>query len=266
MRRKIEASNGDKSAYKPDDWLKENQHAKTVTKSNIKIDSKIIQSVIGSGSNDDDDGTDELPTEAAEFMKLSIHVFHRRIVAPFKLNTIMRVDDSLEITARYFEAMTEFVETIIKVNKLSASAICPYQVDCCIVYNNALDTAIETEIDDGKDDDDDSEDDEETGQGNGEKKNKKDDERNIDCIGDIEKKLNVNNLRYVKKSLAIDTQNFDYMRTRHFRDLLNQFREKISDQNYPHQKRFMIMIDRRGAPNKDVDDMYLYEGMFLYSH
>ena len=89
-------------------------------------------------------------------------------------------------------------------------------------------------------------------------------ERKIDCIGDIEAKLKQNNLRYVKKKLLIDTESFEHMTSKDFRDLLKEFKQKYKvDKDgqylYPHRKRLMVMLDRRGYAENECEHLFLYE-------
>ena len=237
-RRRIEASNNNEQVYKKEKWLKENQHAKILTTSNIKIDAKTITEIIGTAS--DDKKNDEMPGTANDLIGLAILLFGRRVCAPFKLNPIQAIDDSLEITARYLEAITGFIHAILKVNKYEAAALCPFQLDFCLVFSNAIDMANKGQM--NQDDDDEADDDE-----------KDNDDINADYIGDIKAKLEKNGLKYVTQKVKSD------VRPKHFRQLLTKFKEKYSLNTYPHQQRFMIMVDRRQSKTQHDDIMYLYE-------
>lgn len=83
----------------------------------------------------------------------------------------------------------------------------------------------------------------------------------VDFIGNIEEKLTANKLKYVKQEIPqVKQKEYDYMQVRHYRDALKKFKEKYRDdllRSYPHQNRFIVMVDTREEACRDI--MYLYE-------
>ena len=77
----------------------------------------------------------------------------------------------------------------------------------------------------------------------------------IDHVGDIEGKLNRNNLRYYKFS-QIPDKDHCHVNSKNFKIAYNKFKDKFqNEQDYPHRKRWVIMIDTQ----PDDQPCYFYE-------
>eukprot|EP01084_Bolivina_argentea_P085474 154472_1 len=165
----------------------------------------------------------------------AVNVLSGRIGNPLLFPTLKRINDKLsEVTHRICDA-------ILFIDKIKAN--CPFQVDFCQIFKQyALNTEII--IENGSDDDDDDDDDDYD-----DKKN----ERQCVDIGNIENKLNNNNLKYILKNMSSDQS--EKIRLLPF---YNEFAGKVyeladdsKEQSCQHQ-RFIIFMDRRDYENEKL--------------
>jgi len=124
----------------------------------------------------------------------------------------LRINKSLEISTRIYQQSTQFIRNFIRQHDfISANKAYPFQFDLCIAVGEPLHLSRD------------------------ERK-----EEYIDHIGDVEKKLRLSNLKY---------EVIEYVN--HLGDrLLQEIPRFTGDINYPHHKRFIVMIDQRHADIK----------------
>ena len=160
-------------------------------------------------------------------------------------SNIFCIDDSIEINIYYIVTCLEWITELIKTNK----EICPFQVDLCIGVGKPSQTETKTgfrssSISSASSDDDDDD-----------KESKKNDAY-FDCIGDIQAKLDKNELPNTKTTYKVTPNQPMKPNTRLYGNMLNEMREKLNKKafpqknKYPQFSRFVILIDRRRDDNK----------------
>ena len=257
--------------YMTPTWLTQNRHVIAVLKQkciindvgDIKLDDEELEYKHDAYANDAEyqllnvtdkelnEATFQKPTTKS-LMESAPNLFGKRICPPLQLSTIIKINDSLEVTARCFYAVTQLVKDLLSNPGMwlrQKMAVCPFQLDFCMV----LDEPLEDTIDDNplSTDDEDSDDEE-----------KKDEERNgwIDCIGDIEKKLNKNKLKFACRHLYPKQEDdYDYFVARDFGELIKDYQDACQKEGNPYDiegERFIIMYDRR-KKNKNIGKPYI---------
>ena len=211
-------------------------------------------------SNEDEKKDNEV-SNVMDIVKHSITSFGKRTVPYFNFKNPLAINDSLEITVRYIHEMVFFIGHVLTHSEQIQKPACPFQIDFVIAYDEPLSLSEdENKITyKGNDDDDDDDD----------NNDNKDDSEFIDCIGDIESKLKKNGVNYVKGDQQTDLDDdFPYGKAREFDRLYKQFLKKHgikeghnSNSLHLHQKRMIVLLDRRHNKNHDYDDddVYMYE-------
>eukprot|EP01083_Nonionella_stella_P252713 870379_1 len=100
-----------------------------------------------------------------------------------------KINDSLNHITKYIESGFLFIANVFnEASDLKTTrAICPFQFDMCIISNKPKDAQVNVSASPNSDDDDDDDDDE---------NDNKLPDTFVDCVGNIEKKLKVNKLKY----------------------------------------------------------------------
>eukprot|EP00486_Rosalina_sp_Unknown_P015646 CAMPEP_0201595080 /NCGR_PEP_ID=MMETSP0190_2-20130828/192205_1 /ASSEMBLY_ACC=CAM_ASM_000263 /TAXON_ID=37353 /ORGANISM="Rosalina sp." /LENGTH=344 /DNA_ID=CAMNT_0048054949 /DNA_START=190 /DNA_END=1223 /DNA_ORIENTATION=- len=162
-------------------------------------------------------------------------------------------------------ACLDWIDELITSSQTAKETVCPFQVDLAIAVGQPASTEKKTNMggiiqnDDDDDDDDDDDEDDQKGGGGGGKKYK----GYVDVVGDLEKKLKANNLKYVTSEHESKT---GAPKTRFYAQMIKDLKGKLDKTTYPsigdktlqypHRSRFVTMIDRRKKGKKDNVFMY----------
>eukprot|EP01083_Nonionella_stella_P079975 219538_1 len=183
----------------------------------------------------------------------AVESFSKRVCPKLMWSTVSKIDDDMETIIHYINDAVDWVH-LLATDRFSKDTICPFQVDFCMVLGPPINTEVKDAMESGdtddikaKDDEPDDEDDEQ------------DEEKDGD-VGDIEKRLKANNLRYHKGEYQPDKNR------RIFQDMFKDFATKhqlkgTKNASYLHKKRLITMVDRRKS-KKDgdkPDDIWMYE-------
>eukprot|EP01083_Nonionella_stella_P046149 123562_1 len=174
--------------------------------------------------------------------------FSHRVCAKLRLNSGIRIDDSLPAVARYMQAQVEFVYSITQ----EKQAVCPFQVDMSIVFDNVQKEESKQDNDYEEDTDDDDLD----------SPSEYDDEQQlnsavfVDVIGNVKHRLKYNKLMHQMSVIHRDDEKSVPIARikRQFQEQFGTFRHKLSQDKgdaYPHNHRFCCLVDRR-QPNGDA--------------
>eukprot|EP01083_Nonionella_stella_P068423 181634_1 len=175
-----------------------------------------------------------------EVMKHGVSSYIRRIQPEFQATSPVFgkiADDILEI-ARYFQEASQFISFLLRQNDGTGASV-PFQFDFAIAVKEAV--HVQTFVKPETSDDDDEEE---------EDKNEDDEHPFYDCIGDIKKKLEDNEL--IHKWNVIDRQEHSDQEvrnvTRIFTETYNHLKQEMHQKQgkkFPRKKRFIAVIDRR---------------------
>ena len=199
-------------------------------------------------------------TNPLELVQNAVKSFGARACPKLMFANIISINDSIEVNVNYIISTLEWITEMIKDNP---DLICPFQYDLCIGVGKPSQTENKQKFSTANDDEDDDDDDDDNGDDEKTAKNKNE-LPYVDVVGDIETKLQKNNLKYVKDKFQSGPGNKP--QTRLYDDMMKKLRQQLDKQTfphkgnaqYPHRSRFIGYIDRRSKGKKEKDDIYLF--------
>ena len=138
--------------YSDEMWLKESEYLALLNRCKIKLSKKVREKLISELFPDQDCECEEEEQnpfsiidsetgacDAVAFVQLAVNVAQRRIFSPLMFHHLLRINDSLEITIRYFNAVSNFVQKIrfTECTKCNECNVMPFQVTCFPVLSLA---------------------------------------------------------------------------------------------------------------------------------
>ena len=236
--------------YKVADWVKNHPHFLILKNMTLKNELQINDKAI----------------KIEELVHSACNLYGKRFLPQLQYQSILKINDSLEVIMRYIEAAVTFIANLFGVTSENKTkrGICPFQFDLCIT------SGVSTEITSNDEDDDDNEEDDDYEEKITEPKEEQSANNDIDYIGDIEKRLKSNDINFEHTRLHVNSGGIEQQRV--FTQLLEQYKQnnKCEEEKekfaYPHKKRIIAFIDRRVSKNytsdqdeeKCKDDIYLY--------
>eukprot|EP01084_Bolivina_argentea_P120587 213768_1 len=179
-----------------------------------------------------------------EIAKASIDSFFHRICPILMFQPQIKIQDSLLRVSNYILLMVKFIYNLALENNQS----CPFQADQCIIFNKVesnqqMNTKGIFSFEDDSDDSDSNFEDE-----------IKDDLTFYDCIGDIKIKLKSQKLLYYESIDNVVQSRFSHEFNKFKNTIISKKYKGLEFMEYPRNKRFVTIIDRRTIGNNDDEN------------
>eukprot|EP01084_Bolivina_argentea_P143597 252116_1 len=133
-------------------------------------------------------GASQQPKTVVALVLAAVQSFKKRVCPMLQFQPMRKINDSLNHITKYIESGFLFIANVFnEASDLKTTrAICPFQFDMCIISNKPKDAQVNVSASPNSDDDDDDDDENDS----------KLPDTFVDCVGNIEKKLKVNKLKY----------------------------------------------------------------------
>eukprot|EP01083_Nonionella_stella_P147863 467139_1 len=193
------------------------------------------------------DYANAMPFDPFQMAKSAVAAFSTRGCPKLMFTNTAEINGCLQTTVQYIVAMIEFVGHRVKKEK-GHQASCPFQVDLCLAYGKPgnkermeMIGGLNEEATSSDDDDFNPDD------------NNTDEEKRVfeDIIGDIQKKLDANKLKYTVKTNEKEKE----PNARLLDEIYNEFRFKLKadeSKQYPLKQRWVTFVDGRKTKYGDI--------------